>query len=71
MIHYMMRGVAYYNNVVNVGINAELMQVDGVIHAYLMLENLCTEECNKTYRKSINSLIIKRVNYGSPNHNEP
>lgn len=44
-------GVAYYNNVVNVGVNAELMQVDGVIHAYLMLENLCTEECNKTYQE--------------------
>ena len=44
-------GVAYYNNVVNIGVNAELMQVDGVIHAYLMLENLCTEECNKTYQE--------------------
>ncbi len=42
-------GMAYYNNVVNIGVNAELIKVDGVIHAYLMLENLCAEECNKTY----------------------
>ena len=48
-------GAAYYSNVVNIGVNAELMKVDGVVHAYLMLENLCTEECNKTYQKSPNS----------------
>lgn len=44
-------GTAYYQNVINVGVNAELVKIDGLIHAYLMLENLCPEECAFTYQE--------------------
>lgn len=43
-------GALYYNNVMQVGATAELIHIDGVIHAYLMLENLCPAECTKTYQ---------------------
>lgn len=44
-------GVSYYQSVINVGANAELVTIDGVVHAYLMLENLCKEECEFTYQE--------------------
>lgn len=50
-------GLAYYQNVLNVGVNAELLKVDGVVHAYLMLENLCPEECAATYQE-INKFLL-------------
>ena len=51
-------GMAYYQNVINVGVNAELLKIDGVVHAYLMLENLCKEECDVTYQE-INKFLLK------------
>lgn len=51
-------GIAYYNNIVNVGANAELVTIDGVVHAYLMLENLCKDECDRTYLE-INKFLNK------------
>lgn len=50
-------GTTYYKNVLNVGVKAELLQVDGVTHAFLMLENLCPEECAKTYQE-INKFLL-------------
>lgn len=50
-------GLAYYQNVLNVGVNAELLKVEGVVHAYLMLENLCPEECEITYQE-INKFLL-------------
>lgn len=44
-------GASYYQNVINVGAKAELVTIDGVVHAYLMLENLCKEECDYTYQE--------------------
>jgi acetyl esterase/lipase len=44
-------GTTYYKNVLNAGVHAELLQIDGVVHAFLMLENLCPEECAKTYQE--------------------
>ena len=44
-------GEVYYHNMIKVGAEAELIKVDGVIHAYLMLENLCKEECAQTYQE--------------------
>ena len=49
-------GIAYYQNVINVGVTAELVKIEGVIHAYLMLENLCPEECEFTYN-AINKFL--------------
>lgn len=51
-------GLAYYKNVLDAGVRAELLQVEGVIHAYLMLENLCPEECALTY-DAINKFLLK------------
>ncbi len=44
-------GVLYYNNVLQVGARAELLQLDNVVHGYLMLESLCPEECQQTYQE--------------------
>lgn len=44
-------GTSYYQNVINVGVDAELVKLEGLIHAYLMLENLCPEECAFTYQE--------------------
>lgn len=44
-------GIAYYNNLVNVGAQGELLSIEGVTHAYLLLEDLCKEECAKTYQE--------------------
>jgi len=49
-------GIKYYKNVQNAGAKAELLQVEGVVHAYLMLENLCPEECAETYQ-AINKFL--------------
>jgi acetyl esterase/lipase len=51
-------GIEYYKKVQNAGVEAELLQVEGVVHAYLMLENLCPEECAETYQ-AINNFLIK------------
>jgi acetyl esterase len=50
-------GISYYQNVLNAGAKAELLQIDGVVHAFLMLENLCPEECAKTYQE-INYFLL-------------
>lgn len=42
-------GILYQRYAAQVGVNAELLKVPGVIHAYLMLESLCPAECEKTY----------------------
>jgi acetyl esterase len=44
-------GVLYYNNVLKVGARAELLYIENVIHAYLMLDQLCEEECQRTYQE--------------------
>lgn len=49
-------GRAYYHNVAAAGNRAKLMEIDGVIHAYLMLENLCKPECEQTYSAIANFL---------------
>ncbi len=49
-------GEMYYQKVKDVGNNAKLVVIDGVIHAYLMLENLCKDECNTTYKEVANFL---------------
>lgn len=41
-------GIAYYQKLVDIGVDCELITINGVLHAYLMLENLCTEECEFT-----------------------
>ena len=51
-------GIAYYHNVSNAGVHAELFKVNGVIHAFLMLEELCKEECDTTYQE-INQFLSK------------
>lgn len=51
-------GALYYEQVVKVGANAELVQIDGVIHAYLMLEEFCAAECARTYQE-INKFLSK------------
>ena len=58
MVSFIAEGMAYYQNVINVGVNAELLKIDGVVHAYLMLENLCKEECDVTYQE-INKFLLK------------
>ena len=52
-------GVAYYQKVSNAGVRAELFKVDGVIHAYLMMEELCKEECEITYQE-MNKFLSKK-----------
>jgi acetyl esterase/lipase len=42
-------GILYYEKVKTIGIDAELIQVDGVIHAFFLMEDLCQEQCNMTY----------------------
>ncbi|MDD3267470.1 MAG: alpha/beta hydrolase [Burkholderiales bacterium] len=44
-------GEEYYQKVIGAGNQAKLKIIDGVIHAYLMLENLCKEECEITYQE--------------------
>lgn len=44
-------GVLYHQYLAQVGVNSELLEVPGVIHAYLMLENLCPDECSNTYQE--------------------
>lgn len=43
-------GEEYYKKISDAGNKAKLTVIDGVIHAYLMLENLCKEECKITYQ---------------------
>ena len=41
----------YYNNMIKAGARAELLHLDNVIHAYLSLEDLCKDECARTYQE--------------------
>jgi len=52
-------GILYQQYASQVGALAELFIVPGVIHAYLMLEDLCKEECNTTYQEIIQFLNRK------------
>lgn len=42
-------GESYYSKLLEVGVATKLIKIPGVIHAYLMLENLCPQECRDTY----------------------
>ena len=44
-------GVAYHEKLLLNSTDSELYRAAGVLHAYLMLENLCKEECEKSYTK--------------------
>lgn len=43
--------IKYRDRKLTIGVNAELMQVAGVVHPYLLMEDLCPEECAKTYQE--------------------
>ncbi len=43
-------GVLYYNNALSVGADVELLDIQGVLHAYLLMDELCPEECARTYQ---------------------
>lgn len=49
--------ILYYEKIINSGGQAELLEFDNMIHAYLSLEDLCKEESLKTYQK-INSFLV-------------
>lgn len=49
-------GIAYAHKVQQVSAESQLLTVNGVVHAYLMLENLCPEECAQTYNAIANFL---------------
>lgn len=44
-------GEAYYQKLLDSRNHTEITTINGVIHAYLMLENLCKEECEATYER--------------------
>lgn len=44
-------GESYYSKLAATGVEAKLSKISGVIHAFLMLENLCKAECQETYRQ--------------------
>lgn len=50
----------YYDNMIKAGASAELLHIDNVIHAYLSLEDLCKDECARTYQE-INNFLNKLV----------
>lgn len=51
-------GILYQKYAAQVGVDSELLKVSGVVHAYLMLENLCPDECNNTYQE-ISKFLLK------------
>jgi acetyl esterase/lipase len=51
-------GILYQKYAAQVGVDSELLKVSGVVHAYLMLENLCPDECNNTYQE-IGKFLLK------------
>lgn len=44
-------GIAYAEKIQQAGGKAQLESINGVVHAYLMLENLCPAECLQTYQE--------------------
>ncbi len=44
-------GESYYDKLCAAGVEAKLSKIPGVIHAFLMLENLCPQECQESYRQ--------------------
>lgn len=50
-------GILYQKYAAQVGVESELLKVAGVVHAYLMLENLCPEECQNTYQEIASFLV--------------
>ena len=43
-------GILYYNNGLSVSAEVELIDIKGVLHAFLLMDELCPEECAKTYQ---------------------
>ncbi len=43
-------GIAYKNALIKQGVNVELHVFDGMIHAYMLLDSLVTDECRQTYQ---------------------
>lgn len=42
----------YYEKIKQIGANgSDFLKVDGVVHPFLMLEDLCKEECEAVYVK--------------------
>ncbi|MEI6285118.1 MAG: alpha/beta hydrolase [Bacillota bacterium] len=44
-------GWEYAKKLNDCGVASECISIKGVVHAYLMLENLCREECDQTYQE--------------------
>ena len=44
-------GLEYAKKLADCGVLSEHIDIYGVVHAYLMLEDLCREECDQTYRE--------------------
>jgi len=44
-------GREYAKKLSDCGVASECISISGVVHAYLMLEDLCREECDQTYRE--------------------
>lgn len=49
-------GVLYHEKLKSIGVETKLIEVDGVLHGFFLLEDLCKEECNTTYAK-INAFL--------------
>lgn len=43
-------GVAYQQKLNSIGVKSHLITMSGLVHAYLMLENVCRDECTQTYQ---------------------
>jgi acetyl esterase/lipase len=49
-------GVAYQQKLNSIGVKNQLITMSGLVHAYLMIENLCPDECAQTYQDIVQFL---------------
>ncbi|MGB4883074.1 MAG: alpha/beta hydrolase [Neisseria sp.] len=53
-------GRAYVDKVIAAGFEAEHLEIDGVVHAFLNMEDLCPEQCAQTYA-AMGEFLAKQV----------